>query len=50
MELDPIVRPSLAGGTGNPDGLHWSWEVHRLVGAATADALVSSGFPASAVR
>ena len=29
VDLDPIVAPSLAAGTGNPDGMHWGWEVAR---------------------
>jgi diglucosylglycerate octanoyltransferase len=43
VELDPLVGPSLADGSGNPDGLHWSWEAHRLVGLAAADALNARG-------
>ncbi len=39
VELDPLVGPSLADGTANPDGLHWSWAAHRLVGEAAADLL-----------
>jgi diglucosylglycerate octanoyltransferase len=39
VDLDPIVQPSLDAGTGNPDGMHWSWEVHAQVGAAAARAL-----------
>lgn len=34
IALDPIVGPHLA--TCNPDGMHWSWEVHALVGQAVA--------------
>ena len=36
VDLDPIVAPSLAAGAGNPDGLHWSWEVHAEIGRALA--------------
>jgi diglucosylglycerate octanoyltransferase len=36
VDLDPIVAPSLAAGTGNPDGMHWAWEVHAEIGAALA--------------
>jgi lysophospholipase L1-like esterase len=43
VELDPLVGPSLADGSGNPDGLHWSWDAHRLIGAAAADALIPQG-------
>ena len=39
VDLDPLVGPSLADGTANPDGLHWSWSAHQLVGAAAAAAL-----------
>ncbi len=39
VELDPIVGPALASGTGNPDGLHWSWATHEAVGRAIAAAL-----------
>ncbi len=46
VELDPLVGPSLADGSGNPDGLHWSWAAHRLVGLAAAESLSGQGFPA----
>lgn len=36
VEIDDIVGPRLAAGTMNPDGMHWSWEAHALVGAALA--------------
>ncbi len=36
VDLDPIVGPSLAAGTGNPDGMHWGWAVHEQVGTALA--------------
>ncbi|MGH3328625.1 MAG: GDSL-type esterase/lipase family protein [Streptomycetales bacterium] len=36
VDLDPVVGPALAAGECNPDGLHWSWEVHRQVGEALA--------------
>jgi hypothetical protein len=37
VDVEPIVGPRL--GTCNPDGMHWSWEVHSLVGEAVAGAL-----------
>jgi hypothetical protein len=37
VDVEPIVGPRL--GTCNPDGMHWSWEVHALVGKAVAGAL-----------
>ena len=39
VDLDPLVGPSLLDGTANPDGLHWSWAAHELVGRALAGAL-----------
>jgi len=45
VDLDPIVAPSLAAGTGNPDGMHWAWEVHTAIGLALADALRARGWP-----
>lgn len=41
ISVDDFVLPSLLDGTANPDGLHWSWSTHRLVGEATAQALLS---------
>ena len=37
VDIEPLVAPRLA--TCNPDGLHWSWEVHALVGQAVARAI-----------
>ena len=37
VDVEPIVGPRLT--TCNPDGMHWSWEVHSLVGEAVAAAL-----------
>ena len=37
VDVEPIVGPRLA--TCNPDGMHWSWEVHSLVGEAVAASL-----------
>jgi len=37
VDIEPVVGPRLGGG--NPDGMHWSWEVHALVGEAVAGAL-----------
>lgn len=39
VDVDPWVLPSLHSGSGNPDGLHWSWEVHAALGAALAASL-----------
>ncbi|MGI9197513.1 MAG: diglucosylglycerate octanoyltransferase [Candidatus Nanopelagicales bacterium] len=37
VDIEPIVSPRLAAC--NPDGMHWSWEVHSLVGEAVARTL-----------
>jgi hypothetical protein len=39
VDLDPLVAPSLADGSSNPDGMHWGWQVHHDVGMAVAAAL-----------
>jgi len=39
VDVEPLVSPRLA--TCNPDGLHWSWEVHALVGELAASHLAS---------
>jgi hypothetical protein len=44
VDLDPIVAPSLAAGGGNPDGIHWAWDVHAAIGAALAESLVTRGW------
>jgi hypothetical protein len=41
VDLDPIVQPSLDARTGNPDGMHWGWDVHAAVAAALTEALTS---------
>lgn len=44
VDLDPIVTPSLRAGTGNPDGLHWAWEVHERIGQALAAGVTAHGW------
>jgi diglucosylglycerate octanoyltransferase len=44
VDLDPIVTPSLDDGSGNPDGMHWSWPVHRTVGETVAERLRVGGW------
>jgi hypothetical protein len=39
VDVEPIVGPRLK--TINPDGMHWSWEVHGLVGEAVARAFLN---------
>jgi diglucosylglycerate octanoyltransferase len=45
VDLDPIVAPSLAAGLGNPDGMHWAWDVHAAIGEALAEGLRFRGWP-----
>lgn len=40
VDADPLVLPGLAGGTHNPDGMHFGWPTHASVGRAVADALI----------
>ena len=41
VDLEPLVAPMHAAGRGNPDGLHWDWPTHALVGRAVADVLAA---------
>lgn len=37
-----LVREHVLGGHGNPDGIHWGWDAHRVVGEAVAEALAAA--------
>ncbi|WP_459716595.1 diglucosylglycerate octanoyltransferase [Actinophytocola sp. KF-1] len=37
LDLASLVGDHVLGGRGNPDGMHWGWEAHELVGKALAD-------------
>ncbi|MFL6239207.1 MAG: diglucosylglycerate octanoyltransferase [Actinomycetes bacterium] len=37
LDVEAIVAPSLIDGSGNPDGMHWSWDVHQAIGNGLAD-------------
>ena len=39
VDQDALVAPFVRGGAINTDGMHWSWEVHEIVGRAFAAAL-----------
>jgi hypothetical protein len=39
IDLAAITADHLRDGTANPDGMHWGWTGHRLVGEAVAEAL-----------
>ena len=43
-EIDDLVLPSLLDGTANPDGIHYSWRTHELIGHAVAEELQVVGF------
>lgn len=38
LDLAALVGDHVRAGRGNPDGMHWGWEAHELVGKALADA------------
>ncbi|MEJ2866916.1 diglucosylglycerate octanoyltransferase [Actinomycetospora sp. OC33-EN08] len=44
LEVAPLVAEHVLGGHGNPDGIHWGWPAHRLVGEAVAG-LLRAGEP-----
>jgi len=39
VDLPAVVGDHVLSGRGNPDGMHWGWEGHRLVGEAMAATL-----------
>ena len=39
LDLDALAAPYFARQAHNPDGLHWSWELHREVGESLAGVL-----------
>jgi diglucosylglycerate octanoyltransferase len=39
VDLHELVEPHLRAGSLNSDGMHWSWEVHELVGKAFASVI-----------
>jgi hypothetical protein len=36
LDLAELVGPHVLGGHGNPDGIHWGWDGHKVVGHALA--------------
>jgi hypothetical protein len=42
LDVEDIVAPSLRDGSANPDGMHWSWEVHRQIGQGLAELIGTS--------
>ncbi len=49
LEIDDLIAPSLADGSANPDGIHYSWRSHQLIGEAIAQELAVVGFKGVAV-
>ena len=43
VDLPLLVGEHIAAGEGNPDGLHWGWPAHAVVGKAVAAALAELG-------
>jgi len=39
VDIEKYVLKGLVSGNANPDGMHWAWETHELVGEALANAL-----------
>jgi diglucosylglycerate octanoyltransferase len=43
VDLPSLVGAHIAAGQGNPDGMHWGWDAHAVVGKAVAAALAELG-------
>jgi lysophospholipase L1-like esterase len=41
LDLAALTGDHVLSGLGNPDGMHWGWEAHRVVGDALADMIRS---------
>lgn len=39
VDLATVVAPYVGNGRGNPDGIHWGWDCHAVVGNAVAEAV-----------
>jgi len=39
LDLAALTGEHVRGGHGNPDGMHWGWDGHKVVGIALADAV-----------
>jgi hypothetical protein len=42
LDVESIVAPSLVDGSANPDGMHWSWQVHEEIGVGLARLIATS--------
>jgi hypothetical protein len=43
VDVASLVEDHIAAGHGNPDGMHWGWDAHEVVGKAVAAALAELG-------
>ncbi|ANY05419.1 diglucosylglycerate octanoyltransferase [Pseudonocardia sp. HH130630-07] len=50
LDVPRLVGAHVLGGHGNPDGMHWGWAGHRLVGEALAAQLDPAPVPAGEER
>jgi hypothetical protein len=41
LDVPPLVAEHVRSRCGNPDGMHWGWEGHALVGNAMAELIRS---------
>lgn len=41
LDLAALTADHVLGGLGNPDGMHWGWDAHRIVGEALAEVIRS---------
>jgi lysophospholipase L1-like esterase len=41
LDLAELTGDHVLGGHGNPDGMHWGWDAHQVVGDALADIIHS---------
>ena len=39
LDLAALTSAHVVGGHGNPDGMHWGWDAHQVVGAALAETI-----------
>ncbi|HEV2784637.1 MAG TPA: diglucosylglycerate octanoyltransferase [Actinophytocola sp.] len=39
LDFAALTGDHVLAGHGNPDGMHWGWDAHRVVGAALADTI-----------
>src|SRR5262249_46964018 len=45
LDLASLVESHVLGGHGNPDGMHWGWDGHKIVGHALASLIEETRGP-----